>query len=60
MPSWFSFVDETNQVKMKTQNTNWSDLHECMHNSIDLNRLLLQSSSVDLDPIKSDWSRLTC
>ena len=59
MSSWFSFVDETNQIKMKTQNTNWSDLYECMYDSIELSGLLLQSSSVDLDPIKSDWSRLT-
>ena len=45
---------------MKTQNTNWSDLHECMYDSIELSGLLLKSSSVDLAPIKSDWSRLTC
>ena len=54
MSSWFSFVDETNQIKMKTQNTNWSDLYECMYDSIELSGLLLQSSSVGLDPIKSD------
>ena len=44
---------------MKTQNTNWSDLYECMYDSIELSGLFLQSPSVDLDPIKSDWSRLT-